>query len=150
MGRVLDRGLYSETRNDLDELLLESVLALQVILHLRFITELTNNPLDEIAELTTMTATAAAMMMSTTMTKALRLEGVGFMGQYEELRKADLKRKLVDDEAYRAAVEMLEDVVKEDMQEIEEFIERNNWLNEILLFCRSWRVGDSVKKFRSV
>ena len=118
--------------------------------HLLFNTELTNNPSDETAELTTMTATAAAMMMSTTMTKALRLEGVGFMGQYEELRKADLKRKLVDDEAYRAAVEMLEDVVKEDMQEIEEFIERNNWLNEILLFCRSWRVGDSVKQFRSV
>ncbi|GFO14607.1 dynein heavy chain domain-containing protein 1-like, partial [Plakobranchus ocellatus] len=77
----------------------------------------------------------------------LLVEGEGFMGQYSPLTKANLDEKLNMDLEYQAALRTQTELMTAALEEISQYCEFNNWLNEIHQFCRKWN-DRSVKEFR--
>ncbi|KAK7008742.1 dynein heavy chain domain-containing protein 1, partial [Biomphalaria glabrata] len=78
----------------------------------------------------------------------IKVEGQGFLGQYEPLTKANLEEKLLLDPEYQQVLNKQRDLMLVALQDVDSYCEKHQWLNEIHKFCSVWS-KKSLEEFKS-
>ncbi|KAL3832089.1 hypothetical protein ACJMK2_023767 [Sinanodonta woodiana] len=81
--------------------------------------------------------------------QGLVVEGEGFMGQYQPLKRANLEEKLEMDKEFQKSIQLQSELLKDAFEEIDHYNEQNKWLDEIHQFCKKW-TDKTAKEYRGI